>query len=335
MINTKILFVIITSFFISFSIFYGIMIWSTSHHDSTSQWVDYLKQNPSMMESKKIIILGSSNIASLNPVFIENELEKNGEKFSVYNLAIGSDFPSRRINTIDQIISLNPDFIAYGIEPRMFDNSQISTSSKIPEIPFVEAKNFFPNIDKIFSKNLHFLIVHDFFSNIPKSPKLVTLLTAKQIIYSDNQLNTNITKSRPFYNIENEKIKVKLQNEQEILWKNENHVFNGIGKIDENFEYQSLLEIEEKIQKHGIKTLVFATPKNDVYINWIPNEELKNFELIFDDLENRGFSIHSDYQKYHNLEIFYDPTHIVESKEGIVYSNDFAKIILDTLDSQN
>ena len=328
----KIIFVITISFLVAFGIFYGIMEWYSLNYDSTTQWVEYIKENPDLYNSPKILILGSSNISALNTTLIENILLTNGHNYDVYNLAIGSDFPSRRVNTVNQLVSLNPDLIVYGLEPRMFEKSP-TQNSKISQLNDSDTNEFIPKIDELILNNLDSIFVNDFVSKIPKSPKLITLLSIKKIVFDGNITDIDVTIQRPFYNIENEKTDVKLQIDQEISWKKEKNIFNGMGKISNNFEYITLLEIEEYFLKNNIKTIVFATPKNDVYLNWIPSTELSNFDLIFTNLDNLGVTAYSDYDKYRNFEIFYDPTHIVENEIGDVYSYDFAKKLLMELAS--
>ena len=72
-------------------------------------------------EHKQIFIIGSSQVVAINSINIQNYLKSSGYgNYDVYNLAVISDTPYSRLNTIDQIISAKPILILYGIADRDF-----------------------------------------------------------------------------------------------------------------------------------------------------------------------------------------------------------------------
>ena len=51
-----------------------------------------------------VFLIGASHVGHLNATYIENYVSKSGS-FEVYNLAIGGDKPSKRIEFLNKIIS--------------------------------------------------------------------------------------------------------------------------------------------------------------------------------------------------------------------------------------
>ena len=70
-----------------------------------TQGIDSNEQN--------LFFLGSSMAAYVNHTFVEDHLKENGQDYEIYNLAIGSDLPRWRVNSIDTIISAKPEVIVY------------------------------------------------------------------------------------------------------------------------------------------------------------------------------------------------------------------------------
>ena len=67
-------------------------------------------------KTKNIVLLGTSHVAGANTTVINEKINEKLEKnYTVYNLGYGSDNPSKRIKQIDEIISMNPEIVFYGI----------------------------------------------------------------------------------------------------------------------------------------------------------------------------------------------------------------------------
>ena len=74
----------------------------------------------------KIFIIGSSNVYSINAEIINTELVEQQKNYLVYNLADMSDTPTKRITSIDNIISHKPKFVLYGIGIWEFQNLKLN-----------------------------------------------------------------------------------------------------------------------------------------------------------------------------------------------------------------
>ena len=100
-------------------------------------------------DKKQIFILGSSQVVAVNATHIDNYLSKSGYDYNIYNLATISDTPKLRLQTLDMIISSNPEIILYGIGPRDFRSSPTDNMEK----PLPDPNAFF--ISFFVSNNLN------------------------------------------------------------------------------------------------------------------------------------------------------------------------------------
>ena len=79
-------------------------------------WHGIINSNKSGDSIKgKIFIVGSSNVNAINATSINEQLSNEQKNYLVYNLADMGDNPTRRLNSIDNIISHKPEFVLYGI----------------------------------------------------------------------------------------------------------------------------------------------------------------------------------------------------------------------------
>ena len=108
--NLKITFSSLFGIFIAIIIFYLIMNWYPSNFDSTYIWVEHIKNEP---EKPIILLFGSSHTGVLDTDYIQKYLTDNELEYDVYNLARGSDYPTRRAETIGYITELNPKIIFF------------------------------------------------------------------------------------------------------------------------------------------------------------------------------------------------------------------------------
>ena len=66
-------------------------------------------------DKKKIFIIGSSSVYAINATYINEQLALNEKNYQVYNLADMSDTPRKRVGSIQNIISNEPQIIVYGL----------------------------------------------------------------------------------------------------------------------------------------------------------------------------------------------------------------------------
>ena len=143
---------------------------------------DFFPQ-PFLKGSHKIFLLGSSHVADLNATFIENSLTKYNEFYDVYNLGKVNDRPSERLESLDDILSVKPDIVAYGVEFRDFQrldllNTTLSNDFFSTQMPLSILPNPHNQLEKLlpFSK----FFQYDFYSF--RNPQLLTLQTIDVIL---------------------------------------------------------------------------------------------------------------------------------------------------------
>ena len=120
----------------------------------------------------KILLIGSSHVGMLNAEKIEKRINQQYSDYEVFNLAKGSDTPTKRLEQLSQIISLKPNLIVYGIGYRDIGEIKYNDKNK-----FLELNNLF----KISSS-----LKVDFLDN----PKLTTLNVIRNTM-SENVIDTN------------------------------------------------------------------------------------------------------------------------------------------------
>ena len=129
--NKKIVFYVFIAFLISFFILYFFQFWSKSHIEIFKLENNFFSSNFDTHD-KKIFIIGSSEVGMLNATYINVNLSTPG--YTVHNLAIPSDTPSQRLNSIEQIILLKPQLVVYGVGYRDFsDKNTLIKSENSPE----------------------------------------------------------------------------------------------------------------------------------------------------------------------------------------------------------
>ncbi len=327
--NLKIVFSSLTGIFTAIIIFYLIMNWYPSNFDSTYTWVEHVKNTS---EKPRILLFGSSHTGVLDTDYIQKYLTDNGLEYDVYNLAIPSDYPTRRAETTGYIAELNPKAIFYGIEIRMFEGQPAVKQEYLTALQITNIDNITPDTKGIFQQIVNPLLDNDFFKKIPKSPKVITLQTVKHFVRNTNQTTViDIESNRPFFNIEKEVAPIVNLEKLQEDWEKKNPQFNGIDPHT-NREFKALKDLIAELENKNIIVVIFATPKSSVYLNWLSVEDQKIFDQMLIELRNSGIIVYSEYDKYAEHDIWSDIVHIVENKSGIMYSEDIAKIIAKEID---
>ena len=129
--NFKIILVMISIFIISFSSFSVFAYKFPTGLEVAEK--KFFSQD--LDDNKKIILIGSSHVGQLNTTYIAYKLKTHGDNYEVLNLAYNGDTPTRRIKFGDEILSLKPKLIIWGISYRDF-------KTNINENPLPDPKYF-------------------------------------------------------------------------------------------------------------------------------------------------------------------------------------------------
>jgi hypothetical protein len=266
----------------------------------------------------KIFILGSSHVYALNPILISNELEKNGKYFTVYNLGSPGDDFEERERTVEMIIDEKPKIVLYGIEPRAFETSGrnlVSTSDEI--LPSI------PSITKIFD-----LVEFDK-KGILKNPKFALIRTISKPI---NDISTieNPYPNSPFLTYDKKVSKIVNLDD---LYKIERENTSSIEPVGKNSNLLYLKKIISKLQENDIKVILFLTPHSKIFLDYFPENERIIFQEIIDNISmTNKILVHSEIDRYSELNVWHDHTHLAVNNNTDFYSKDVAGFILDEIE---
>jgi len=267
---------------------------------------------------KKIILIGSSHVGQLNTTEINNNFIELGYDYKIFNLAYSGDTPSKRIQMIDEIISLKPSIVVYGISYR----DLIHIESNDQKVPLPNPKYI---INKFTSEVLNIKPV--------VNPKLITLHFIRD--FMDNAIlkeRKNLMSNTPFFDhTSHEKIVDELELEKQGNTSEARLL--DIKNSDNNYEYDSLLEIISRCRDNKIKIVLYLTPLNKYYLQAIPKSSLQGFDSMIYSIKNKTeVDVYDLTNRYQDMHIWSDISHIAFNKKSLIYSHDIFKIIQDELD---
>jgi hypothetical protein len=166
----KILIKIVTSISLALLISFSLLIFFQYYFQdqTTIRETQFFSRNFDNTTSK-ILLIGSSHVGMLNVLEIEKIVNQNSNEYEIFNLARGSDTPTKKLKEIPLLLPLNPKLIVYGIGYRDFINSDSSNND-----------NFLPEPSKLFKNSLDSEL--DFLNN----PKLTTLNVVRNVMGDGN-----------------------------------------------------------------------------------------------------------------------------------------------------
>jgi len=269
----------------------------------------------------KIFLVGGSHISAINPFFIEEFLGENNEEYEVFNLSKMANRPLREIKNIDLLISAKPEIVVYGISARDFAKIQsINTPVVTSNLPLPDPSLFFK--DWLNVQNSELLILQPDFS-----PKLITLKEIRGItVNSQDYIKAPFFRfdyKRDFNVMSDKELKLQAVGDAKPV---------EIEPIDKSKDLSSLKIIITKLQENNIKVILFTTPQHKYFYDLVATSEKQAFEKIILDLEkSNNLDVYRFTEKYSDLEIWRNPTHIVVSKSASIFSDDVANLILEEL----
>ena len=255
--------------------------------------------------------LGSANVTSINQL-VSSNIKNSTIPVTVYNLAAFGDTPAIRLNSIEEIISISPKVIFYQISYRDFEFTYEKTEDIIPI-----------NFKKIFySKFISIFIDH-----IPVNPQelLFSILRPIQNSFAPSLEEPLITNEKtPFYHYTDFKIK-----SQENLKSELSPVVNWQNPEIEDSNYFALKQIIEKVEKNNIKIVLFTSPLHNNYLETLSEKQKNNFSIILKNLEkDYKLKIYNFEDRYTNLKIWGNISHISYNNTVTIYNQDIAKMIM-------
>jgi hypothetical protein len=264
-------------------------------------------------KNKKIFLLGSSHTGQINSTLVQNNISNIDENVIVYNLAYNGDTPKKRIEQINQIISLQPSLIFYGVSYRDFGTNNIEQRSPL------EINNFLSNsLNQIF--------------NIDKiNPKVITLEAIRDIFSSTNLFPPEgsriYVENQPFFSYDRSQMIIVSDKE---LKKQKN--ITQIPIIEErisNEQFQYFKKFLQEMKNNEIEVVIFTTPVHKYYLENMQDKDKKEFQLMLNEImKESNLKIYEFSDKYTELQIWYNLSHVTYNKKAMIYSEGVSEMII-------
>jgi len=311
--NYKIMFsvifaILVVTVFFAFSVDLYIQIYDPN-------WHGIINSNKSVDSTKgKIFIVGSSNVYAIDATSINEQLSNEQKNYLVYNLSDQGDNPTRRLSSIDNIISHKPEFVLYGIGLWDFEKpiSHIQSHSAIDFL--LQPGDFFKSL---FQDNI------DLYGYGPGkfiiSPKDRSLTALKYILRGPDQPYHPFIQQVPTPILSYEKL-------IEVFGIPEN---DGMDVAEETKKIIALNQIIHKLQKNDIKVILFSYPHSNAMYSTFQPQDLKDFQRMLNNKSNEfSIPVYFLHEKYVDLKIWRDTVHIAIHPDAQIYTDDILKIIL-------
>ena len=210
----------------------------------------------------KVLLIGSSHVGVLDASQIEKIIDR-GNDYRVFNLARGSDTPSKRLKELPEIIALNPKLIVYGIGYRDFGSPVSHIHPILPDPTTILKKSLFVEVD--------------FLDN----PKLTTLNVFRNMV--GIKIKSNSSLISPFFPYSDDQYNVMSLSEIKNFYKNTAEEIN-IQSVDKNPQLKSLDLILDKFEESKIDVILYLTPHNLEYL-----DRLSDVDKVMCTLTGRSF----------------------------------------------
>ena len=256
-------------------------------------------------------LIGSSHVGRINVTQVNDLI--HDDSITIYNLAIAGDSPSKRVRSLEQIISAKPEIIFYGISYRDFNFPyQNIASSILPDPQQILSEKLHDNnpLNNTFPSNPQWYSMHiirGLLNIIKKEPEHFWEINTPfypyhrryGIIATDDDLKNEIVPAKTWIDS-----KTKINNIHDIL------------------------KIISEVQKHEIKVIIFTTPLHQYYLDELSNSQKNQLDSLLNDLrENYDVKIYKFEKKYSKLNIWNNLSHVSFNRNVTEYNHDVAEMI--------
>ena len=314
--NGKITLCVIISFFFTFTLLFST---NASSLDPTPSLFNYEFFTQEFEPDKKIILLlGSSNVGQLNVAKINEMVSSQHADYEIFNLAYNADTPKIRFNSIEETISLKPEYVFYGVS--FIDFRSPTEKENMFDIKFSFAQ-LLPNntIEKF-------------------NPKFNTIEKIKETFVSTDLFPP----PRKFFSVPNTPFFEYNEDSTTILTEDElkrglplSGVYaSEINLTDDHQEVQHFEKIISEFQKNNIKVVIFTTPVHNLYYNALSDSVKDDFNKLLERISNDyDVKIYDFSNEFGDMDIYWDLIHVSYNEKSLVYSESAAKIILKEIES--
>jgi hypothetical protein len=281
---------------------------------------------------KPIFIMGSSQVL-MNVTHVNEEIAKKELDYRVYDLAINSDNPSKRLKFMDSMISAKPELVIYGIGHRDFSNHPkllqgVIVDVKTPQSILPDPKEIYSN--EVFLENF----------NTDLNPKLFTLTILEKLISEEKKSSSSawiegLEKGMfPFVRFP-ENLLVSYSNEQVVEKNIKFEEVKAMAKIDPNELRKNSIAIKKiitKLKENDIRVVLYSAPYPQAFWDVVDSSDkqiaISTLQEISDEFDVPLYRLD---EKYSHMDVWADYWHVTLLDEGLVYSDDIVEIILDEI----
>ncbi len=258
--------------------------------------------------TNNVVLMGSSHVGMINGTVVQENINRNlDDEYVVYNLADDANFPAQRISQIEQIITMKPKLVIYGISYR--DLFSVPTKQTGSDIFLEKTKTIVSklvNNDEPFENPQRFVRLHLFNSGYQPG--------TTNCFY---QLNTPFYPYCPDY---------YLPKTLEELKKQDPPFLTGLSKENVN----AISSMIDRFNKENIRVVFFVTPVHEIYMDQLPDSQKNSFdEQIRNFKQKHGISVYDFRHKYDEFLVWVNTSHIIANNP--VYDMDVAKMILEEI----
>ena len=272
-----------------------------------SDWYGLFSKDVSdNLKKEKIFLLGSSTVYSVNSTLLNHHFIKNEINYEFFNLADMADTPKKRIHSLPNIISNEPNIVIYGLD---IANFRVENKHPIsPEEIILHPQNFFSDYFQDFMEPIR--------DKIPGSPKDRSLLTLKYFLFGPQPHH------HPFINF----YETSVTPMNELKQNFSNYTSQKLDLSNNNEEITSLKKIMNELKKNNIKLIIFSAPK---LINEVSDNDIRYFkQTLLNYSQEYDIPVYFLHDEYMDLEIWRDSQHVAINNDTQIYTKDILEILL-------
>lgn len=302
--NGKISLVLLTMFVLIFSGFFYF------NHTFSNISEDKFYSQKFDLSKKKILVYGSSHFVQLNSTHIKEKIENNSNNYLFFNMAENGDTPKRRSLNVENDLGIDPKIVVYGIGFRDFNiqkNDKLSSEMKLTDI-----------------------IPWDTTELETLNPKLTTLEVLRAIVIDIITKDKESNVPYPNTSVFSQRIQEPISNENEL--QNSNPSGKISISIDKNEQVEYFKSIIKKLEENDVKVIIISTPYHKIALEEISEKDKKNFHSILLNIENEfDVKVVDLTEKFSELEIWRDTSHVAYNEKSIIFSESIAEIIIEEI----
>ena len=278
-------------------------------------------------EEKSVFLFGSSMVAQLNVTKIDRMVSQFNDEYTVYNVAYNGDTPNKRILFIGEFISLKPKMVFYGISYQTF----VPSWDEMVEMK--EKESFLPNPKLAFKE----LINSNNLKFGPFNPKITSLGAIRDVLsftglFPSSSANKINLPNAPFsYFAEYQRI-IHTDSANLERYTSIEEIKNVKISVEDNKKIENFKTIIKKLHDNDIEVVILIAPLHETFLSHVPKSEHTKLYRIIDEIANEfNLDVYDLQNKYADLPIWMDVTHVAYNENSMIYSEDVAKKIISEI----